>query len=201
MAKKKSNTVKVDFTGIEAGGGGRLLPEGEELFKVEEATVETGEESGKDYIKVTLAVVDGDFEGTKAYDNLSLQPQALWKLRGFMEALGLATEDGEMEIDPEDFVGLEVKANVIHEEYKGKTKHRIDGYAPAEDSTPADNKGGALKKKVAKKDDEFNVGDKVTFKDGKQTLSGKITEINDDKVTVKVGKDEYEMETSDITAA
>jgi hypothetical protein len=207
MAKKKG-TLQVDFTGVEAGGGGRLLPEEDFKFEVKEAEIEVGAESKKEYIKLTLEVVEGEFEGTKAWDNLSTQPQALWKLRGFMEAAGLPTEDGVMEIDPDEFVGLIVMGRVIHEDYKGKPKHRLDGYSAIEDDAPAPSKGskgGSVKKKPAKPEEDdvptWKLRQNVSFKDGKKTLTGVITAIDDENVTVKVGRDEYEMTTSDLEAA
>lgn len=211
MPKKRDGTVKVDFTGVSTEGGGRLLPEDTYKFEVKEVTQETSDKSGEDYLAFTFEVVDGEFEGTKAWDNMSLQPQALWKLRSFMEAAGEETEDGEMEIDPQDFVGLVVQANVIHEPYKGKEKHRIDTYSPAEDDTPAK---GSSKKRPSKNEEpedettpQWKVNQKVSFKDGKKTLTGKVKEIDGDQVTVLVkgvSKDadgEYEMSASELEAA
>lgn len=210
MKKRKAGIVSVDFTGVEAGTGGRLLDEDRYQFEVEEAEVETGETSGKDYIKLTLVVVDGDFKGTKAWDNLSLQPQALWKLRGFMEAGGLETVDGEMDIDPTEFVGLVVMGDVIHEDYKGKPKHRLNGYASIDEAEATDTAGkgggGAVRKKVGGKTAEeeapsFKLRQKVSFKDGKKTLEGVLSAIDGETYTVKVGKDEYEMGADDLEAA
>lgn len=206
---KKKRTLSIDFTGVEAGGGGRLLPEGPRQFEVEDATIETGADSGKEYVQLVLKSDAGDeFDGTKAYDNLSTQPQALWKMRGFMEAAGLATEDGVMEIDPEEFVGLVVVGDVIHEDYKGKPKHRINGYSAVEDSgatTPGGGKSGAgatVKKKPSggEKDEtpEWKKGQKAAFMDGKKRLEGVVTAIDGDTVTVKVGRDEYEMALTDL---
>lgn len=210
---KKRDTVKVDFTGVSSEGGGRLLDEGKYTFEVKEAELTEAESSGKDMIALTLEVVedaDGndDFAGTKAWDNLSLQPQALWKLRQFMEAAGLETEDGEMDIDPSEFEGLVVVANIIHEEYRGRTKHRIDGYEAAEDSNVG--KSSSSGKKKPKKDEEddaptWKINQAVKFKDGKKWLEGKVKAIDDSgdepMVTVKVGKDEYEMGPNDLEAA
>lgn len=214
MAKKRSNKmIKVDFTGVSTEGGGRLLPEEQFKFEVKEVEQETGESSGEPYLKITLEVVDGEMEGTKAWDNMSLQPQALWKLRGFMEAVGLETVEGEMDIDPDEFVGLVVLGNVIHETYKNKPKHRIDSYESVDgDATAAaDDKpaSGSRKKKAddAEAETEWKKGQKVTFMDGKKKLKGTIAKIDDDKVDILVkgvSKDadgEYEMTTADIEAA
>ena len=55
-----------------------------------------------------------------------------------------------------------------------------------------------MKKKAAP---EFEVGNKVTFEDDGEEYTGKITAIDGDTVTVKVGKDEWELEVSEITLA
>lgn len=56
-------------------------------------------------------------------------------------------------------------------------------------------------KKTTKKAPAFTVGQKVTFEDDGDELTGKIVELNDEVATVKVGKDHYEIELSDLTAA
>lgn len=206
MPKKRGNTVTVDFTGVEAGGGSTLFPEGPQLFEVDDVTEEEGADSGQPYLAFKLKAVDGKYEGKFAYDNFSLQSQALWKLRGFMEAAGLATEDGEMELDLDEFKGIVVMADVIHEEYKGKPKTRINGYSPAEETEaePEPTPKAGAKKKPAKveepEEEEFKLKQKVSFRDGKTKLEGTIVGIDDDVITVRVGKDEYEMGADDLTA-
>lgn len=204
--KKGKKLIKVDFTGVEAGGGGRVLPEGPIQLELKEIEEKEGEESGKPYLEFALEVVDGEYEGTKVWDNMSLQSQALWKLRGFMEAGGHATEDGPMQIDPDDLIGTVVMGDIIHEDYRGKTKNRVNGYSSVDAAAEPDaktEKGGARKKAAGKKEPEFELKQKVSFKDGKKTLEGTITEIDEEKneYTVKVGKEEYVIGPDDIEAA
>src|SRR3990172_8523532 len=123
---KRKSTVQIDFTGVTSGGG-RLLPEERFKFEVEDVELKNSENSGEDYFAVTLSVVDGEYEGTKAWDNFSLQPQALWKLRGLLEVLEIDVPDGVMDFDSQDLVGTIVGADIIHEDYKGKPKHRVAG--------------------------------------------------------------------------
>jgi hypothetical protein len=203
MANRKGKKlIKVDFTGVTAEGG-KLLPEEPFKLEVEEVEEKEGEDSGKPYLEFKFKVVEGEFEGTTAYDNMSLQPQALWKLRGFMEAAGVETVDGPMDIDPDELIGLVVTGHIIHEPYKGRDKHRIDSYSPVEDDEPTPSKSG-VKKKASKDDDsepEWKVKQRVSFMDGKKKIDGTITKIDGDSVDVRVGKDEYEVNVSDLTAA
>ena len=204
--KKGKRLIKVDFTGVSAEGGGRLLPEDVYSFEVMDITEEEGADSGQPYLQFEMQVVDGDFKGTKAWDNFSLQPQALWKLRGFLEAAGQETVEGPMSLDPDDMIGLIVTGEVFHEEYKGKTKHRIGSYiadSTAADPEPETKPASKLKKKAAPAEDddpEFKVKQKVAFKDGKKRYEGLITGIDGDAITVKVGADEYEMGAGDLEA-
>lgn len=188
----KRGTITVDFTGIETGGG-RLLPEGDYLFEIEEVTLETSENSGADYLKFTLVVSDGKFKGAKAWDNFSLQPQALWRLKSLMETLEMEVPDGVTELDPKEFEGLIVGATVFHEEYQGKTKHKIGEYFPASESTDEE--------KPSPKN--FKVGQRVSFRDGKRTLQGKITDIDDSTdpptLTVRSGSEDYELTPEEVT--
>src|ERR1700752_3499984 len=116
---KGKKTISVDFTGVSVDGG-NLLEEGDYPFEVDEIEEKEGEDSGQPYLAFKFKVADGDDKGVVAYDNMSLQPQSLWKLRGFMEAAGLETVDGPMDLDIDEMIGLVVTGHVIHEEYRGK---------------------------------------------------------------------------------
>lgn len=207
--KSNKKLIKVDFTGVTADGGGKLIDEGPQLFELVGVEEKEGSESGKDYLEFKLQASEGDADGTVVYDNMSLQPQALWKLRGFMEAAGIPTEDGPMQLDIEgDFIGVMVMGDVIHEEYKNKPKNRIQGYSPAEEPEPATPAAGS-KKKVTRKAAEpetpdWQEGQKVSFKDGKKTINGTLTgfDAKSKLWTVDVPKDgEYEMGEEDLIAA
>ena len=199
----KGNTVRVDFTGVEAGGGSVLLPEGPMLLEVSDISQEVGADSGQPYLAFEFEVVEGKYEGKKAWDNFSLQPQSLWKLRGFLEAAGQDTEDGVQDLDLDEIKGLIVTADIVHEDYKGKPKSKIAGYTPAEEEVEKPTPSKAKKKPTKDEDEEtIRVKQRVSFKDGKKQLVGKVVSIEDDVVTVAVGDDdEYEMAIEDVTPA
>lgn len=207
--KKGKKLITVDFTGVDAGSAGKLLPEGPTQFEVDEIEQKVSDNSGEPYLAITLKVMEGEENaGVKAWDNMSLQPQALWKLRGFLDACGIETVDGEMDLDPDEIIGLVVTGDVVHEEYKGKTKHRIAGYSPIEEAKPkASAKTATAKKKPAKVEEpeeekeEWKVKQKVAFMDGKKRIEGTISDIDGDTITVRVGKEEYEMGPDDLEAA
>src|SRR5580765_3902636 len=208
--KPKSGGVSVDFTGVEAGGA-RAIPDGEYVFVVEEVSLETSQDSGQDYIKWQYKVKDGKYKGARLWDNTSLQPQALWKLRQVLEAMGVEIPEGAMDLELEEYVDMEVGIVVENEKYQGKDKPRAAGYFPAEDDgassdpapaeDPPPEEKPAAKKKAVKAAPEFTVGQKVSFTDDGEEYTGKITKVEDDTATVKVGKDEWEIDVGELTAA
>ena len=101
-AKRKGITINVNFEGVEAGG--KAVPDGVYECEVMEITEEESQD-GNPYLKWKFRVSSGKYRGGIVYDNTSLQPQALWRLRGLLETLGHEVEDGDMEIDVSDFIG------------------------------------------------------------------------------------------------
>lgn len=259
MARKPRNAkrgINVDFTGVEAGG--IVVPEGDYLVEVEDVEQKTSETSGNDYLALTLKVADGDHKGKKLFHNCSLQPQALFNLRGVLEALGFEVPNGPMEFDPADMIGQQCGVTVAHETYEGKKKARpIDFFSAdetedseeetAEEPETEDAEEGddltyadiaeaskedllelaseneiklTLKQKksldllraaVAEglgltpdEEEESNIkeGSNVTFEDDEgKKQKGKVLSIEDGVATVKVGKEEWEIELDELTAA
>src|SRR5690606_38008828 len=78
-------------------------------------------------------VAAGRHEGKTVYDNCSLQPQALWRLRGVLEALGEEVPDSEMDIDLDDLAGKQMMGTIEHEEYRNKPKARLTDMWPVDE--------------------------------------------------------------------
>src|SRR5690349_16462675 len=131
MVKKSSkNSIKVDFTGVETGGF--EIPDGPYVLAVTSVTQKKGAETGQPYLAWEYKIHEGPYKGRKVWDNTSLQPQALWKLRSVMESMGMDIEDGEFELDLGDFESMTVGAEIANEKYQGKDKPLIVGYMPEE---------------------------------------------------------------------
>lgn len=224
--KSKKSTIAVDFSDTEAQG---VLEEGDYLLEVAEVEKKTSDNSGNDYLSIELKVAEGPFKGKKVYHNCSLQPQALFNLRGVLEALGFDVPQGVMDLDVADMIGEQCGASVAHEVYNGKTKARPVEFFPAADldsrgeTAPAPTKvvkksnkpepeakapepeapAKRVKGKVKK---ALGVGDKVTFTDEEgDEQTGAITAVDDDTYTVVVGTgkkaEEWELSLEDLTAA
>ncbi len=222
---KKTSAVSVDFSNTESQ---QTVDEGDYLVEVEDVEKKESENSGEPYLALTLKIVEGDFKGSKLYHNCSLQPQALFNLRGVLEALGFDVPSGVMELDPADMIGEKCGVSVAHESYKGKTKARPVEFFPEDElegrgeepaaapakakkaEKPADPEPAAAPTKKKKKATEpaFAVGDTVKFTDDEgNEQEGEITEIagDDYTVTVETGKgknkktEEWTLEVGDLT--
>lgn len=219
MATKRPNKkpagIKVDFSDTESQG---VIDEGDVGLEVVEVEQKTSDNSGSDYLAIEFKIIGGlddQFNGRKVYHNCSLQPQALFNLRGVLEALGFEVPQGVMELDPADMIGETCGASLAHEVYQGKTKARPVEFFPIEElesrGEPAEKPAKAEKvtkkakpepesevetpakagpKKKTKPEPEtpaIEVGDAVTFTDEEgNEQEGEVTEIDGEDYTVAV---------------
>lgn len=130
----KGNVRTVNFKGVSTKRP--VLPEDDYLVAVSEVSVEDGQEA--EYYKWVFEVVEGKYEGSKLYYNTSLAPQALFNLRGLLEALGVEVPDDEFDVDPKDVVGAEMMAVVTQERYQGKLQSKIGDFYAADDASSRD---------------------------------------------------------------
>jgi len=192
-SSRKRSDVSVDFSGVESGG--RSVPDGEYLLEV--LSIEEKEsQEGNAYLAWKWKVADGTYKGVTIYDNTSLKPTALWRLKGLLECLGVDVTDGKMALSFKDYIGMKTMAAIGNETYQGKQKPRIMDFlrdaAPTESSSSTATKG-------PKK------GSKVTFDfDGSQ-MEGTVQGMESGKVVVLVkvdgNEEEWELDPSELTEA
>ena len=122
--------VKLDMTGVESY---TRCPEGEwlaKLFSIEEGTVQG---SGDDCLKARFEVIKGSAAGCAVFETFSLTEKALWKLKGFLEAIGMKA-NGKLSLDLDKLEGKVCIIDVIHDEYNGQKRAKIASYIkPVED--------------------------------------------------------------------
>jgi hypothetical protein len=113
---------------------------------------------GKPYYAIEHTVAEGEHEGRKVFSNVMLFAGALYSLNQLLEALGIETQAGEIEVpEPEELLGQEVVAKVkitpkrsVKDEKTGETKeydakNEIGGYrkkgvgAPNASATPGNS--------------------------------------------------------------
>lgn len=125
MARRK---VSLDMSGVESY---TRCPEGEwlaRLTKIEEGTVQG---SGDDCLKARFEVIKGSAKGSTVFETFSLTERALWKLKSFLNAIGMKA-NGKISLDLDKLEGKICMIDVIHDEYNGTKRAKISSYNLAE---------------------------------------------------------------------
>lgn len=123
MARKsRESSVNIDLSGVEVSR--KVIPEGTYLVVVNEAKMGKSKED-KPKVAFEFEVSEGPNKGFKLFENCSLQPQALFKLKSLLMALGVDIPDGAFDLNLKDLIGLTCEVEVGHEVYEGKKRARI----------------------------------------------------------------------------
>lgn len=145
---RSSSSVNVDLSGVEASR--KAIPEGTYEVVVNEANQKSSRD-GNPMISFEFEVTEGAHKGAKLYENCSLQPQALFKLKSVLLALGMDIPNKAFDLNLRDLIGLTCEVEVGHEVYEGKKRARILQYNDPEESQEEDSD-----------DDEESVEDKLS---------------------------------------
>lgn len=121
--------VKLDMTGVESY---TRCPEGEWLAKLSSIEEGTVQGSGDDCLKARFEVIKGSAKGCAVFETFSLTEKALWKLKGFLEAIGMKA-NGKLSLDLDKLEGKVCIIDVIHDEYNGQKRAKIASYIKPED--------------------------------------------------------------------
>ena len=128
-AKGKKKSVSVDFAGVDSSS--RSIEDGWAHAEILEAELTTSA-NDNEMFSVKVQLTRGK-EKAIAYDNLVLTPNALWKIKGLLEAAGVEVPEGEMDIEEKDLVGLEFEAEVVNENFEGKDRPKLVSFRPSGD--------------------------------------------------------------------
>lgn len=179
---RKSNAIKVDFTGVESSG---KLEAGRQVLTVDGVPeMKTSENSGNDYINWKLKG-----EGGTVYHTTSLQPQALWNLRNLLEAMGQEVPDGALDLDLDDYDGMELGAEIDHETYQGKKKPVVVDLFPLDE---LDGEG----EEEEEPEEESEEESELTLEDLEEMSKEELLELAEEeeiKVPVKVKRSEAKL--------
>ena len=133
---RSSSSVNVDLSGVEASR--KAIPEGTYEVVVNEA-IQKDSRDGNPMIAFEFEVAEGAHKGAKLYENCSLQPQALFKLKSVLLALGMNIPNKAFDLNLRDLVGLTCEVEVGHEVYEGKKRARILQYNDPEETQEDDS--------------------------------------------------------------
>ncbi len=129
--RKNDRIVTVNFDGVELGGGSNV-PEGEYPAAIE--SVEQAESNaGYPMLRFILVITSGKQKGKKLYYNPSLQPQALWNLRGMLDACGVETPESSFDIDLDEMIDTEVGVGVTIGQHEGRDRSQVSDFFPIEE--------------------------------------------------------------------
>ena len=96
MANINVNVMELDFTGVESVN---YIPEGIHTVRVKDAQFSKAS-TGSDQLEITFETADGATR--KMWYNLL--PQALWKVKGFLEVIGIPCE-GRIKLNTKSMIG------------------------------------------------------------------------------------------------
>lgn len=130
MARK----VKVNMTGVESY---TRCPEGEWLARLKKIEIGEVQGSGDDALKAQFEVIKGSAKGNTVFETFSLSERALWKLKSFLDAIGMKS-DGKLNLDLDKLEGKICIIDVNHEDYNGSKRAKISAYIKPSDDPDED---------------------------------------------------------------
>ena len=131
MARK----LKLNMEGVESY---TRCPEGEWLAKLTKTEMGEVQGSGDDCLKARFEVIKGSAKGNTVFETFALSEKALWKLKSFLEAIGVKAT-GKISLDLDKLEGKICIIDVIHDEYNGTKRAKISAYVkPGDDSDEDD---------------------------------------------------------------
>jgi len=107
--------LKIDLNNVEIGGGS--VPPGKYLAELTDC--QHGESStGKPRLQWEWEIVEGEYEGSTFRSWTSLQPNALFGLKGHLIGLGETVDDVDMDTD--DLIGRKAYVTLHPSKYKDR---------------------------------------------------------------------------------
>lgn len=202
-----SSSVNVDLSGVEASR--KAIPEGTYEVVVNEATQKNSRD-GNPMIAFEFEVTEGAHKGAKLYENCSLQPQALFKLKSVLLALGMDIPNKAFDLNLRDLVGLTCEVEVGHEVYEGKKRARILQYNDPEetqDEEDGDEEEESVEDKLSEldldelkdlaKDLDISASDIKKAKKAKALIDLIMDSADEDDILEALGEDSDEEDEED----
>ena len=185
MAKK--NLIQLPgFDGVDEGGGSFHIPEGDYGMKCTGCTQAVAKSSQNEMLVFTFVGTQGKAKGKKFWLYCALVPDAYWKLKQTLIALGIDTPDDPSGLDPADVEDVEVLGTVADNEYEGKTNSKLSYIAAldADDEDEDEKPAKPTKAVVAAKSKSSNGNAKKLAK----LAASEVEEMEEDELEEIVGK-------------
>lgn len=122
-----TDDVTIDLTGYKDRAGARVAPG---RYRVLVEDVEKDQSSNNNpMINVWLRIQGGEFDGVTLLDRLVLTDKSLFRVVGFMQALGLPTPHKRIKVNIRQWVGRVLDVDVDDADpYNGRVKSEVRGY-------------------------------------------------------------------------
>lgn len=136
-----SDDIIIDLSNYKDRVGSRVAP-GRYRVQVEDAEQDKSA-AGNPMINLWLRVSDGgEFDGQTIVDRLVLTEKSLFRVVGFMQAIGLPTPKKRFKINVRQFIGKVLEVDIEDgDPYNGRVKSEVRGYlrvAKSEQAEPDD---------------------------------------------------------------
>jgi len=111
---------------------GQNVPPGRYTVVVDDAELDTAK-SGNQMVNLWFRVADGEHAGSVVLDRLVITEKSLFRIVGFMTALGLPTPKKRLALNTRKFMGRTLQVDVEDgEPYNGRVRSEVRGYLKAE---------------------------------------------------------------------
>ena len=138
-----SGEVTIDLTGYKDRVGQKVDP-GRYLVVVDDAELDTSK-AGNQMVNIWLRVADGIYAGSVIIDRLVITDKSLFRVVGFMQAVGLPTPKKKFRLNVRQFIGRSLLVDIEDgEPYNGRVKSEVRGYMRALDTAQEQEAGDEL---------------------------------------------------------
>lgn len=123
--------VTIDLSNYKDRVGSRVR-EGRYRVVVDDAEQDRSA-AGNEMINLWLRIVGGDFDGQTVVDRLVLTPNSLFRVVGFLQAIGIPTPKKRIQLDVSSFIGKRLDVDIADgDPYNGRVKSEVRGYLKVE---------------------------------------------------------------------
>jgi hypothetical protein len=121
--------IPIDFTKAEGGGGAKRYKEGDYVVTFVKHEFGRSKNADTPYVEVGLEFKDGKYKGqvwSGQGTRLYLSDASVWRVRSFLEAMGVTVPKKKANVDFSKYYGKDVGITIVDgEPYNGRIKSEI----------------------------------------------------------------------------
>ena len=184
-----SSDLIIDLSEYKDRMGNRVLP-GNYRVVVEDAEPDQSK-AGNPMVNLWFRVIGGDFDGATLVDRLVMTEKSLFRVVGFMQAIGMPTPRKRLKINIQAFIGKSLMVEVDDgEPYNGRVRSEVRGYMRVSGADKAEQAGDDL--------DDLMEAEPVKPEAAKEAALPKSTPVESIEVDDTVDIDDLDLESLDL---